>query len=325
MAERNPFISVVVPTCNRQEPLLKCIESIRANIYPQYEIIVVDQNSDDAIQKKIIGIFNSDEKIVYLHSHIRCSSDSRNRGWRMAKGDIIAFTDDDALVAPRWLEAYAEAFQQGSANVGMVAGRIEPVFQIPRPSWLPPEKDYLLPSFNAGNGIKPFPEESLPISVNFALKRSVLENIGGFDVRLGLKKGGKNANIGGEDSFLAIRVKEAGFPILYQDAAIVYHPVIAKRLNRLFFLTRNFRDGVTTVAIKNVKHPLTDKELFSHIKWHSKRILFYSFLFCRDFILPKRGRSRKYMLRAAEFAFSLGVIIQAMCLKYKPLKDGECV
>ncbi len=325
MAERNPFISVVVPTCTRQEPLLKCIESIRANIYPRYEIIVVDQNLDDAIQKKIMDLSNSDERIVYLHSHIRCSSDSRNRGWRMAKGDIIAFTDDDALVDPRWLEAYAEAFQQGNANVGMVGGRIEPVFQIPRPNWLPPEKDYLLPSFNAGNGIKPFPGESLPISVNFALKRSVLENIGGFDVRLGLKKGGKNANIGGEDSFLAMRVKEAGFFILYQGAAIVYHPVVANRLNRNFFLRRNFREGVTTIAIKDVKHPLSNRDLFSHIRWHSKRILYYSLLFSRDFILPKRGRSRKYMLRAAEWAFSLGIIFQAMCLKYKPLEDRECV
>jgi GT2 family glycosyltransferase len=243
----------------------------------------------------------------------------------MAKGDIIAFTDDDALVDPRWLEAYAEAFSQGNADVGMVGGRIEPVFQIPRPNWLPPEKDYLLPSFNAGNGIKPFPGESLPISVNFAIKRSVIEYIGGFDVRLGLKRGRKNANIGGEDSFLSMKVKDAGFSILYQDAAIVYHPVVADRLNRLFFLKRNFREGVTTIAIKDVKHPLTNKELFSHIKWHSKRILFYSFLFSRDFILPKQGRSRKYMLRAAEWMFSLGIIFQAMCLKYKPLKDRECV
>jgi glucosyl-dolichyl phosphate glucuronosyltransferase len=315
MAERKPFISVVVPTCNRSEPLLKCIESIRANIYPHYEIIVVDQSSDDAIPKQIVDLSYKDEKIVYLHSQFRCSSDSRNRGWRVAKGDIIAFTDDDALVDPRWLEAYAEAFHQGNANVGMVGGRIEPVFQIPRPPWLPPEKDYLLPSFNAGSGLKPFPVESLPISVNFALKRSVIESIGGFDVRLGLKRGRRNANIGGEDSFLSMKVKEAGFLILYQGAAIVYHPVIAQRLKRLFFLKRNFLDGITTIAIKDVKHPLTNKELFSHIKWHSKRILFYFILFCRDFILPKHGRSRKYMLRAAQMAFSLGIIFQAIRIR----------
>jgi glycosyltransferase involved in cell wall biosynthesis len=325
MGEANPFISVVVPTCNRQETLLKCIESIRANIYPHYEIIVVDQNSDDAIQKKIADIFNNDEKIVYLHSHIRCSSDSRNRGWRMAKGDIIAFTDDDAIVDPRWLEAYAQAFCRENAKVGMVGGRIEPVFQIPRPHWLPPEKDYLLPSFNAGNGLKPFPEESLPISVNFALKRSVIEPIGGFDIRLGLKRGRRNANIGGEDSFLSMKVKEAGFLIMYQGAAIVYHPVIAQRLKRLFFLKRNFLDGITTIAIKHVKHPLTDKELFSHLKWHSKRILFYFILFSRDFILPRQGRSRKYMLRAAEMAFSLGIILQVMRTRLNTLMDRECV
>ena len=153
MGEKSLFISVVVPTCDRREPLMKCIESIRGNNYSNYEIVVVDQSSDDATQKQMKAMFNNNQKIIYLRSDIKCSSDSRNRGWQKAKGDIIAFTDDDALVGERWLESYAEAFDQGNTCVGMVGGRIEPIFQIPRPVWLPSEKDYLLPSFDAGKEI----------------------------------------------------------------------------------------------------------------------------------------------------------------------------
>ena len=314
MSEKPPFISVVVPTCDRQVPLIKCIESIRANNYPEYEIIIVDQSSKDGLAGQIRTLFNNDQKIIYLNSDVKCSSDSRNRGWQKAKGEIIAFTDDDAMVGERWLEAYAEAFNQGDPNVGMVGGRVEPVFEIPRPGWLPPEKDYLLPSFDAGQEVKPFPKESLPMGVNFALKRSALKESGGFDTRLGLKSGSKNPYIGGEDSFLSMRVKAAGYLILYQPSALVYHPVPPRRLTRRFFLRRNFREGITTIALEDLKAPLTSQRLWADIKWHSKRITFYFYLFCRDWILRKKGSSA-YMLRASEIAFSAGIVRQSMYLK----------
>jgi glycosyltransferase involved in cell wall biosynthesis len=102
----------------------------------------------------------------------------RNKGWQKARGEIVAFTDDDAYVAEGWLAAYADTFEKEDTHVGMVGGRVEAVFQIPRPPWLPNEKDYLLPSFNAGGELKPFPSGSLPMSVNFALRREVLVETG---------------------------------------------------------------------------------------------------------------------------------------------------
>ncbi len=322
------FISVVVPTCNRPKMLLNCIESIRADSYPHYEVIVVDQSLDDKTEKQIKDKFNDDSRIVYLHSDIKCSSDSRNKGWQKAKGNIIAFTDDDAIVGDGWLEAYAKAFNRENLRIGMAGGRILPIFQIPRPSWLPPEKDYLLPSFDIGDETKPFPEESLPISVNFALWKSILEEIGGFDTRLGLKGLKNDANIsylnliGGEDSYVGIRVRNSGYSIVYLPSAVVYHPVTAERLTKKYFIKRNFREGATTIAIENVKKTCSKQKLSSYINWYLKKIRFDSLLFCRNFLLPKKGWSKIYMLGAANIAFSIGVIRYSMYLKKKqPLQD----
>jgi GT2 family glycosyltransferase len=309
-----PFISVVIPTCNRQETLITCVESIRANNYEQYEIIVVDQSDTNETHAKIMEMFNLPE-VVYVRSYTKCSSDSRNRGWEKARGEIVAFTDDDAQVGKSWLEAYASAFGQVNARVGVVGGRVEPVFEIPRPPWLPSEKDYLLPGFNAGADMKAFPSESLPMSVNFALRREVLVETGGFDTRLGLKEGSQNPHIGGEDSFLSMKVKERGYSILYQPSAVVYHPIAADRLTRRFFLKRNFREGVTAIALENAKNICKKHQLSSHIKWHLKRFVYYGLLLVRDVFVLFTKRSNKYMLRAAEMAYSAGAIHHARHLQ----------
>jgi len=304
----NPFISVVVPTCNRATTLVECIESIIANDYAHYEIIIVDQSSNDDTHRRITEKFVKKSNVIYVRSNIKCSSNARNEGWRQAKGEIIAFTDDDATVSAGWLKAFASAFNRENNRVGMIGGCVIPVFDIPRPSWLPPEKDYLLPSFDAGDKMRVFPKESLPMSVNFALRREALEKTGGFDTRLGLKSNSKNPYIGGEDSFLAMRVKEEQYLITYQPHAIVYHPIIAKRLTRSFFLKRNFREGVTAIALENTRKTTSDRELSSHISWHRKRLLYLTLIFCKDFILPVKNRPRRYMLRAAEMAFSAGAL-----------------
>jgi glucosyl-dolichyl phosphate glucuronosyltransferase len=317
-----PFISVVVPTCNRTKTLKACIESIAANDYPHYEIIIVDQSSDESTLHLVKGNFAGNSRIIYLHSDIKCSSNARNEGWRHSKGNIVAFTDDDATVDARWLEGFDQAFGEGDRSVGMVGGRVIPVFETPRPAWLPSEKDYLLPSFDAGNELRVFPEESLPMSVNFAVKREALEKTGGFDTRLGLKGNSDNPHIGGEDSFLAKRVKEEKYIILYQPLCVVYHPVTASRLTKRFFLKRNFREGVTAIALENAEKQCSNQRLSSHISWHFNRFLINALFFCKDFAVPHKERTKRYMLRASKAAFNLGAIQHSLYLKKSKKQAG---
>jgi GT2 family glycosyltransferase len=153
------------------------------------------------------------------------------------------------------------------------------------------------------------------MSVNMAVARSVLENVGGFDTRLGLKSGSDNPHIGGEDSFLALRAKRCGYSILYQPTAVVYHPVTSERLTRRFFLRRNFREGVTALAIKNIEKACTKQELVENQRLHVRRLVVLIILFCKDFMMPRKGWSRACMLRACEMAFSIGLLRHARLLR----------
>lgn len=314
-----PLISVVVPTCDRPRTLIDSIESIIANDYPasRFEIIVVDQSSDsktrDAVEKK----FSQNKNLTYLHSTIKCSSDSRNKGWQRAKGEIAAFTDDDAWVDRCWLSALAAAFKKYKKTIGMVGGRIVPIFQGEKPAWLPPEREYLLPSFDYGGKMRSFPANAQPISVNLAIWRSVIEEIGGFDTRLGLKNDAEIPYITGEDTYLGIKVRDAGYSIIYQPDAVAYHPVTAQRMKRGFFLKRNFHEGATLIAIENAKEELTKQVLGNHIKWHLIRACWLILPLGKHVIIPKKGRAKSYMLTAAKIAFSLGAIKYSLYLRKK--------
>jgi GT2 family glycosyltransferase len=317
MPDNPPFISVVVPTCERPTTLKVLIDSLAACCYSKdsYEIIVVDQSSSNGKRGQTEKICSLIDNLIYIHSDIKCSSDSRNRGWERAKGKIIAFTDDDAIVDSQWLNALADAFGKHKKNVGIVGGRIVPLFKGKKPDWLPPEREYLLPSFNYDGEMRPFPENSLPISVNLAIWRSLFKELGGFNTKLGLKNDAEIPYIGGEDTYLGMKVREAGYHIIYQPEAIVYHPVTSWRLKKKFFLIRNFREGTTCMALESVKERCTEKVLAKHTSWHFKRACFLVLLLIKDFIIPKKGRAKAYMLCASKIAFSLGVIKYSQFLK----------
>jgi GT2 family glycosyltransferase len=153
------------------------------------------------------------------------------------------------------------------------------------------------------------------MSVNFALRREVLVETGGFDTRFGLKKGSENSYIGGEDSFLGITVKDRGYSILYQPSAVVYHPVAAERLTRSYFLKRNYREGITAVALGNAKNIFKKEHLSFYVGWHVPRLVYFGLLLGMALLTFSKKRSSKYMLRAAEMAYSAGVVRQARYLR----------
>jgi len=311
------LISIVIPTCNRPSTLGIAIESIINTNFCDYELLIVDQSGNDDTKQLVTGKYKHN-KVHYLHSTTQCSSDSRNIGWQKASAEYVAFTDDDAFVDENWLQAYATEITQSKPNVGLIGGRIIPIFEKPRPHWLPEEKDYFLPSFDAGSETIPFPPESLPISVNLVASKVLLEAIGGFDTRLGLKNGADVPFVtGGEDSFLGIKARKAGFPITYLPSAVVYHPITADRLKVDFFLRRSFREGATTIAVENVKSPYSREHFLGHMNWHRRNVLFLLKKILGCALLSSNQRSKAFMLTASEIAFSCGVIQYSRYLKNK--------
>jgi len=93
-AERKRLVSVVIPTCNRARLLVRALQSVIAQTYPDLEIIVVDDASSDDTAEVVQRL--GDGRIRYLRHDIRRGgSAARNTGIRAAKGAYIAFLDDD--------------------------------------------------------------------------------------------------------------------------------------------------------------------------------------------------------------------------------------
>ncbi|HEX7580511.1 MAG TPA: hypothetical protein VF580_10965, partial [Thermoanaerobaculia bacterium] len=140
----------------------------------------------------------------------------------------------------------------------------------PRPRWYPASHEYLLPVFDPGGTLAPFPQGSLPMTVNLAVDREVIDRIGGFHEGLGARSGWP---ITGEDSHFAWKAIEAGIPVYYQPEAVVLHRVPASRMNRRFLLSRCWREGISLLDIEEKRGILSDERLHAHVRWHRGHVL----------------------------------------------------
>jgi len=105
----SPAVSVVICTRNREKQLRVAIKSVLASQHPNFELIVVDQSTNDVTQKTIQP-FLHDHRFNYIHSYTTGQGISRNIGLKCARADIVAFTDDDCTVSPDWLNAVENIF-----------------------------------------------------------------------------------------------------------------------------------------------------------------------------------------------------------------------
>lgn len=115
-----PFVSVVVPTFNRQEALVACVQAIIQQDYPQdrFEVIVVDDGSSRPVT--VSGLANRrNVPIVLLRLSNAGPASARNLGAQHAQGDMLAFTDDDCRPSPQWLRELARLIQ---ADPGILVG-----------------------------------------------------------------------------------------------------------------------------------------------------------------------------------------------------------
>jgi len=117
--ERNPWVSIITPTFNRSGYLRQAIASVLAQTFTDFEIIIVDDGSTDDTSTAVAS-FGS-EQIVYLRQQNAGRSIARNRGLAEARGQYIAFLDDDDLYLPQKLAAQASHLDN-HPEIGLVAG-----------------------------------------------------------------------------------------------------------------------------------------------------------------------------------------------------------
>jgi GT2 family glycosyltransferase len=306
MIGEKPLITVVICTYQRPIFLRECLKSVLANTYDHYEVIVVGQGADQASQRIVEEFLENHANVQYVHSETVGLSPARNVGCRHARGEIIAFIDDDAVASPQWLEGYVEIFQETFPIPGMVGGRIEPLWETPKPKWYPVGREFLLGLYNIGDEARLFPETDLPVGANFAILRKAIDGLDGFDERLGFNIKRKHSMIAGEDSLVALRVKDVGYPIYYQPKAKVYHHVSSAKLSRKYFLRRHYWEGVTHVAVESYRGVQDRARYRGVLLLHSMKILRKTAAILKVFFSRKKGKDCQMMLKLSELAVSLG-------------------
>jgi GT2 family glycosyltransferase len=208
VSAREP-ISVVVPTKDRPDFLTRCLAALRAALGPGDELIVADSASVDPRVKEVA----TDAGAVYVRCEEPGAARARNAGWLAARNEIVAFIDDDVSVDRAWAGAVAEAFARDPAIV-FITGRIglrADQANAERPVALLDDPDPArLDSSSRG---------SIGHSANMAVRRDVLEQIGGFDELLGAGAPLHAA----EDYDVFDRLFAAGRTGAYEPAASAVH------------------------------------------------------------------------------------------------------
>jgi glycosyltransferase involved in cell wall biosynthesis len=236
-------ISIILCTYNRCGSLPRSLRSVLRSQMPaatSWEVLVVDNNSTDATPQVVNTVAAEHPgKVSYLFEPQPGKSHALNSAIRAAAGDILAFVDDDVVVEPEWLNRLtaplADEQWMGSG------GRICPDWKEKPPRWLPFEDRYALAplaAFDLGTG--PGELREPPFGTNMAFRKIAFEKYGGFRIDLGPRP---NSQIRSEDTEFGARLLARGGRLWYEPSAIVYHPVLAERLQRSYFLAWWFDKG----------------------------------------------------------------------------------
>jgi cellulose synthase/poly-beta-1,6-N-acetylglucosamine synthase-like glycosyltransferase len=224
-----PFASIVVATRDRPTSLASCLRSLLSLDYPEYEVIVVDNApSSTATADFVRHAYGSIARVRYIREDRAGVSWARNRGISEARGEIVAFTDDDIVVDKYWLVELARGMTSGK-NVACVTGLVFPMeLETQAQLWFEQfggfGKGYTRQIFDlfehrGRHRLFPYSTGKFGTGANMAFRTAALRAIGGFDPALG---GGSLAR-GGEDLASYFQLIMAGYTLYYEPGAIVHH------------------------------------------------------------------------------------------------------
>jgi glycosyltransferase involved in cell wall biosynthesis len=240
-----PLITAVVCTHNRVDYLPRALDSLVEQSLPAdgYEILVVDNASTDATEDLIQRYCAKYPHVKYVREEKLGLSAARNRGWRTAKADYVAFLDDDAAACHGWLERLLDAFDRVRPVPGFIGGKVTLDWEMPRPGWLSDDMLSPLAWLDYGEEARFLRDEYL-WGVNMAFPKRLLEKVGGFEENLG-RKG--EALISNEETWLQDALSRMGHRGYYRPDAQVSHLVHHSRLSKKWYRRRYFWQGYSDV------------------------------------------------------------------------------
>jgi GT2 family glycosyltransferase len=224
-----PFASVIVATRDRAASLAVCLDSLLRQTYPAFDVIVVDNApSSSETAELVANRYAPTGRVRYLREDRKGLGRAHNSGMEQVTAPFVAFTDDDVIADPRWLESLA-ANLADSARVGCVTGLILPAELDTRAQYWTERhggfgkgferKVYDLAEHRPPGSLFPYTAGQFGSGASMAFRTETLRRVGGFDSALGA---GTPAR-GGDDLAAFFAIVNAGFQLVYEPQSIVWH------------------------------------------------------------------------------------------------------
>ncbi|MEL6763108.1 MAG: glycosyltransferase, partial [Cyanobacteria bacterium J06607_6] len=219
------------------------IDSLLEQDFADYEVIVVDNASTDST-RAIVEARLPHPRLQYVYEANLGLSVARNAGAAVAKGEILAYLDDDAEASGGWLTALAQIYEQDT-TVAIAGGKVTLIWppNCTPPNWISTGMTGNLGAYDLGNEIVYIEQPGLtPRGLNYSITADFLEKIGGFDVNLG--RVGKNL-LSNEELYMTEKALNMGYRVAYLPDALVAHNVAPSRLAPTWFIRRSWWQGIS--------------------------------------------------------------------------------
>ncbi len=252
-------ISVIIVTRNRRKKLKRVLDSLEEQTVKPFELIVVDNNSTD---NTAVLVKNWDGKLDlrYQEEKKQGIPYARNMGLQSAKGEVLAFVDDDCVVSKEWIKVIRNSFKE-NAEVGFVAGKslvfnkrniLARVLKTNHDKWF-------YKSIREKSGRKYTDKFD---TKNIAIKRELIDK---YDLFFDRRFAEYSC---GEDTDFGMQLEEEGVHGLYMSEMKVWHE---EQSNLRGFLNQGFRRGRSTQAIRDkwgIKVKPRENPPRRYVKWY---------------------------------------------------------
>lgn len=300
-------ITVAIPTYNGESRLPKVLDKLRSQTNTEgfaWEIIIIDNNSNDNTAKLIQNYQDTWNKPYSLQYYFESQQGlvwARKRAVKEAKGELVAFLDDDNLPDNNWVAA-AYSFGKEHPKAGVYGGQIHGDFEVE-----PPDNFQRIESFLAIKrcGEKPilYEPQNLRLPPGAALvvrKQAWHESIPDTPILKG--KMGKSLSQG-EDYEISLHIYKFGWEIWYNPAMQTYHQIPSWRLERDYLLSISLSCGLATCQLRMINAAARQKPIIAAktVFGNLRRVVLH--------LIKYRGKFKNDLVAECEMAFFIGSLI----------------
>lgn len=241
-------VVVCAYTMRRWEDLCAAVGSVLVQDEPVLEVLLVIDHCETLLLRAKEEFASHANVRVLPNAQTKGLSGARNTGVLAARGDVVAFLDDDARARPDWYRISAAHYVD--PDVLGVGGYATPIWPGERPPWMPAEFDWVVGCSYVGQPTVVAPVRNF-IGCNMSVRREVFEMVGGFSSTIG-RVGTTPA--GCEETELCIRIRnhQPTARLLFDPAMRVAHRVSDDRTTFRYFLSRCYHEGLSKALVSDM-------------------------------------------------------------------------